>query len=62
MIRVVFYDKRRETYLSVGGVTMVQVASIKCNGRYTKCWLVDFEDGKQRSYKCKDYDIHRIEI
>lgn len=62
MMRVVFFDKRKETYHSVGGATTVQVASIKCNGRYTKCWLVDFADGGNRSYKCKDFDLYKIEI
>ena len=61
-MRVVFFDKLRETFVSVGGATMVRAVSIKCNGRLTKVWLVDFVDKKQQSFKCKDFDIQTVEI
>lgn len=62
MIRVVFFDKQRETYHSEGGAIMVTTDYVKHNGRYTKFWFVHLEDGSTKSFKCKDYEIYRVEI
>lgn len=62
MMRVVFFDKMRETLTSVGGVLQIQSSYTKINGRNTRVWVLDTEDGKSRAFKQKDFEIDRVEI
>ena len=62
MMRIVFFDKKRETYISVGDVVQLDNILIKSNGRYTSFWGIVKLDGNKETFKQKDYTIHRIEI
>lgn len=62
MMRIVFFDKKRETYISVGDVVQLDNILIKSNGRYTNFWGIVKLDGTKETFKQKDYTIHRIEI
>lgn len=62
MMRVVFYDLRRETFTSVGGVIQIDAQCSKINGRYTNVWMLKLSDGSCRSFPQKHYPIHRVEI
>lgn len=60
-MKVTFYEKQRETYKTVQEVWTIEETLTKHNGRYVKFWFIRFEDGRSQSFKCKDYEIHRIE-
>ena len=62
MMKVVFYEKRRETLTSVGGVIQIQSSYSQIRGRPVKVWLLLMESGKDLVYKKCDYDIDRVEI
>lgn len=62
MMRVVFYDSRRETYLPVGDVIQIEGCCSKINGRFTNVWLLTLRDGTTRTFPQRHYKIHRVEI
>ena len=62
MMRVVFNDLRRETFLSVGDVIQIDAQCSKINGRLTNVWMLILRDGSCRSFPQKYYTIHRVEI
>lgn len=62
MMRVVFNDLRRETFLSIGDVIQIDAQCSKINGRYTNIWMLVLRDGSCRSFPQRHYTIHRVEI
>ena len=60
-MRVVFFDKMRETYHAVENVTQLDSIMLKSNGRYTNFWGIIKSDGERETFKQKDYTIHRVE-
>ena len=60
-MRVVFFDKLRETYKSVENIVQLENTMIKSNGRLTSCWLLIETDGTTKTFKQKDFSIYRIE-
>lgn len=62
MMRVVFFDKMRETHYAVGGVIQLESITAKVNGRITNLWCLTMLDGKKRTFKQKDFTILRVEI
>lgn len=62
MMRVVFFDKLRETYTSVGDVVLLEDSDSRIKGRYTKVWHLILKNGTTRAFKQKDYTIHKVEI
>ena len=60
-MKVIFYDKMRETYKSVDNVKQVEVGYTMCNGRQTKFWFVLTNDMNSQSFKYKDFDLNRVE-
>lgn len=61
-MRVVFFDKMRETYHAVEDVTMIESCMVRINGRCTSVWHVHKSNGRYESFKQKDFTIHRVEI
>lgn len=62
MMRVVFFDKLRETHLSVENVSQINSDYSQIKGRVTKVWRLTLADGKTRAFKQKDYEIYRVEV
>lgn len=62
MMRVVFNDLRRETYLAVGDVIQIDSDYSKLNGRMTKVWNLTLRNGTVRVFAQKHYTIYRVEI
>ncbi len=62
MMRVVFNDLRRETYLAVGDVIQIDSRCSKINGRITNIWILTLRDGTTRTFPQRHYTIHRVEI
>ena len=60
-MKVIFWDKVRETHKAVDKVIQIETNTIKHNGRYTNFWFVLHDDLKTESYKQKDYEIIRVE-
>lgn len=61
-MRVVFFDKMRETYHAVSDVEQIESVGVRINGRYTSVWHLLKADGKTESFKQKDFAIYRVEI
>ena len=61
-MRVVFFDKMRETYHAVANVEQIESSYSKINGRYTAVWHLLKRDGKTEAFKQKDFTIHRVEL
>ena len=61
MIKIVFFDKMRETYIDIDKVILIESTYSKINGRYTAVWDILKNDGKREVFKQKWYTIHRIE-
>ena len=62
MMRVVFFDKMRETRRAVDNVVQIENVCVRINGRLTSVWHLLKTDGKMEAFKQKDYDILRVEI
>ena len=62
MMKVIFFDKRRETMTSVGGIIQLQSARREVNGRMAKVWLLVMNDGDDRILKQSEFEIERVEI
>lgn len=63
MMKVIFYDKRRETMTSVGGVLQIQSKCIgHTNGRPAKVWLLLMENREELAFKKSEFEIERVEI
>lgn len=62
MMRVVFFDKLRETYYAVGDVIQIDSCMVRINGRLTSVWHLHKLGGGIESFKQKDFTIHRVEI
>ena len=62
MMRVVFFDKARETYYAVGNVIQLDNVMEKVSGRLTGCWKLTLPDGTCQTFSKKWFEIHRIEI
>ncbi len=60
-MRVVFFDKLRETYHSVENVIQIESSFSRINGRYTGIWRILKSDGFVETFKQKDFTIHRVE-
>lgn len=61
-MRVVFLDKLRETYTSVGNVIQIENDSERINGRITSIWTLILADGNTRTFKQKEFTTQRVEI
>lgn len=62
MMRVVFFDKMRETYHAVGNVVQLDNMQDTVNGRYTNLWRLLLEDGSTQTFPQKWFIIHRVEV
>lgn len=62
MMRVVFFDTRRETYVAVNNVIQLSSEYSRINGRVTKIWMLRISDDTTRTFVQKHYPMHRIEI
>lgn len=62
MMRVVFFDKMRETYRAVEDVLEIKSYAVKVNGRITNVWHLVKSGGEVEAFKQKDFTIHRVEI
>lgn len=62
MMKVIFFDKRRETMTSVGNVIQLQSARREINGRMAKVWLLVMNEGEDRILKQSEFEIERVEI
>lgn len=62
MMRVVFNDLRRGTYLALGDVVMIDSQRTRVNGHMTNVWFVYLNDGTVRSFPQRHYTIDRVEI
>ena len=60
-MRVVFFDKMRETYHAVSDVEQIESDCVRINGRYTSVWHLLKADGKTEAFKQKDFTIYRVE-
>lgn len=59
-MRVVFFDKMRETYRAVEDVIRIDSCAVKVNGRLTNVWHLMKLDGKIEAFTQKDFTIHRV--
>ena len=57
MMKVIFFDKRCETYLSVENVVELRSEW----SQLCRVWTLILDDGFARTYKQRWYEIHRIE-
>ena len=62
MMKIIFFDKRRETMTSVGSVIQLQSARREVNGRMAKVWLLVMNEGEDRIFKQSEFEIERVEI
>lgn len=60
-MRVVFFDKLRETYHAVKNVEQIESSMVKINGRFTSVWRLIKKDGYEETFKQKDFTIYRVE-
>lgn len=60
-MKVIFYDTRREAYMTVEGVAYVEKVVLS-GGKTRLYWHVRLTDGKLQSFACKDYDLTRVEV
>lgn len=60
-MRVVFFDKMRETYHAVEDVEQIESTYARINGRYTSVWHLLKSNGRTESFKQKDFTIYRVE-
>lgn len=51
----------RETYKTIENVDQLEKNQTKCNGRLANFYFIHTSDGALISFKCKDYEIERIE-
>lgn len=61
-MKVVFFDRMRETYESVDNVVQINSSASRINGRLTNVWSLILADGNTRAFKQKDFTIQRVEI
>lgn len=57
MMRVSFFDKRRETIYVVESVENMCTCQIRVNGRATNVWQMVLSDGRNIVVKRVDYDL-----
>lgn len=62
MMRVVFFDKMRETYHPVVGVVQMDNVQERVRGYQSNCWRLLLEDGSTQTFVQKWFAIHRVEI
>ena len=62
MMRVVFFDKMRETYVAIEGVIQIESDYVRIDGRITAVWHLHRLEGGMLSYKQRYFSIHRIDI
>jgi len=62
MMRVTFYDVRRETYETVSNVEQLQSCQFRISGRLCNVWYLHMEGTGQKTYAQRWYQIHRIEL
>jgi transposase-like protein len=60
-MRVVFFDKLRETYHVVDNVWRIESSIAKIGGHHTMIWRLIKEDGNSETFKQKDFVIDRVE-
>ncbi len=60
-MRVMFFDKLRETYHAVKNVEQIESSMVKINGRFTSVWRLLKQDGCDETFKQKDFTIYRVE-
>lgn len=58
-MKIVFYDRERETYERVEGVRRLSMDYRKKDGRLCKVWIVHTDDG-WKTYMCKKYELDRV--
>lgn len=58
---VIFYDVRRGTYERINDVVQLNACQFRINSRLTNVWFLHIEDGSQRTFPQKYYQVHRIE-
>lgn len=61
-MKIIFFDKKRETYIAVDDAIKLDNILIKSNGRYTSFWGIVKSDTTKETFKQKDYTLHRVEI
>ena len=62
MMRVVFFDKMRETRHAVCDIEQIESDYVRINGRLTSVWHLLKADGKTLAFKQKDFIIERVEL
>ena len=62
MMRVVFYDKQRETYHAIGNVVQLEQRIDKVSGRLINLWYLSMYDGSLQTLPTKWFTLHRVEI
>lgn len=60
-MKVIFYDVRRETYISVSNVEQLESYQLRINGHLCNVWFLHLEGIGQKTYMQRWYQIHRIE-
>ena len=60
-MKVIFYDVRRETYLSVSNVAQLDSCQFRIQSRLTNVWFLHLEDLTKKTFPQRWYRIHRIE-
>lgn len=62
MMRVVFNDLRRGTYLSIENIIQIRSQCTRINGHMTNVWILMLDDGTHRVFPQRHYTIDRVEI
>ena len=60
-MKVIFWDKERERYYPVPGVTQLQTGKAEFDCRIVNCWICHLFDGKIENYGQRRFIIERIE-
>ena len=61
MMKVILYNKMRETYESVENVAELRSEYSRDKGHLCRVWTLILDDGFTRAFKQRWYEIYRIE-